>query len=232
MLKKYTIATTVFCASVLIGSAAEAPKNTATSQARPTGQMMMRQGETMPPMPASMPVPMTGDKATDEKIKALQKEMEAKIKAIHDEYQAKIKALIGDKKIINNGNGSTTPPAWGRGGRFDNATGSPRGTTTRPMMDRMRDEEGEDRRDGYNGTGTPREGRDGRPMMMQGNGMPRGPEVRGASTGEANEGNQSEGIIGFFSRFFRQVEALYKKPPGQGGFCFGSYYWIDLNVED
>jgi hypothetical protein len=146
---------------------------------------------------------MTGDKATDDKIKALQKEMEDKIKAIRDDYQAKIKAVIGDKKIINRGNGTTTPPAWGRGGRFDNASGTPRGATTRPMMDRMHDDEGDDRRDGPMGTGTPHEGRDGRPMMMQGNGMPRGPEVRGAMVGDSNEEAKTEGIIGFFSRFFR-----------------------------
>lgn len=193
MLKKYTIATTVLTASVLLVSASEAPKNIATTQAHPAAQMIMKQGGEMPQMMVQLP--LTGDKVTDEKIRALHKEMEDKIKAIRDDYQAKIKAVIGDKKIINRGNGTTTPPAWGRGGRFDNASGTPRGTTTRPMMDRMRNDQ--------IGTGTPREGREGRPMMMQGNGMPRGPEVRGAMTGDSNEDAKPEGIIGFFGRFFR-----------------------------
>jgi hypothetical protein len=116
MLKKYTLATIVLSASVLLASASEAPKNTTTAAARltPSGQMMVRQGEGMAQM-MPLPLPMTGDKATDDKIKALQKEMEDKIKAIRDDYQAKIKAVIGDKKIINRGNGTTTPPAWGRG---------------------------------------------------------------------------------------------------------------------
>lgn len=100
-------------------------------------------------MPAMMPpVKLTGDKAIDDQIKSLTKEMEDKVKAVREEYMAKIKAVVGDKKPMMNAS-------------------STRATSTmkelRKDVKEMRKDMMEDRRDSrfQNGSGTPPVRRDG-----------------------------------------------------------------------
>lgn len=66
---------------------------------------------------------LTGDKAVDEKVKALVQERDQKLKAIHEEFQIKLKALIGERKLMQ---ASTTPAKrYEMQDRMMNASGTP-----------------------------------------------------------------------------------------------------------
>ncbi len=112
-------------------------------------------------------MPRTGDAVIDGKIATLVKEREDKIKAIRQEYEAKIKAVIGDKKVLLKEMTGERRDDWKATGTRPMGDRPEFASGTRPMGERM-----------MNGSGTP--------------GMPRRPEVRGAST---------EGM-GFIERFF------------------------------
>jgi len=53
----------------------------------------------------SMPIPATGDSATDAQLKVLSQEMQTKIKALTDEYQVMMKAAMKDSSSLQNGGG-------------------------------------------------------------------------------------------------------------------------------
>lgn len=181
-MKKYSIASMVFIAAL---SFAAAEEKVTTTSVRAVPAMMIR-GEAMMAQPLPL---MTGDKVTDEKIKALQTEMEAKIKAIREEYQAKIKAVIGDKKLL-------AP----RGGMMATTTS---GTGTRMMMREVRQEIRDDAKaNGENvGYGMRNDRANENMENHEGMGMPKGPQVRGAMTDEGE--GEGQGIIrAFFGRLF------------------------------
>jgi hypothetical protein len=70
-----------------------------------------------------MPLPTTGDAATDAQLKALVTEMETKIKAIRDEYQTKIKAIIETR--IKAAGTSTKPMMPKKGEQGNRGEGRP-----------------------------------------------------------------------------------------------------------
>lgn len=103
------------------------------------GQPSDEMGQMMEKM---VPRITTGDKAKDEQIKALHKEMIDKIKALRDEYQAKIKAIAGDSKpVIIKKDGSTTTPREVMENRMEKREmmrqGGVKGEATSTMMEDM-----------------------------------------------------------------------------------------------
>jgi hypothetical protein len=110
-MKKYSIITSVaaITLSVAFAEAQSVPPVQAVAGQRAVGQAVgapkrdLRVASSTQGRPQMALPPITGDPATDNQVRALQKEMEQKIQAIRTEYQAKIKAVIGDKKIIRQG---------------------------------------------------------------------------------------------------------------------------------
>lgn len=83
---------------------------------------------TRPAMMLEENVPLTGDKAVDDKIKALVKERNEKLKAVHEEFQRKLKELIGERKEMR---ASTTDA---RRLEMQNKMMNASGTQQRPPM--------------------------------------------------------------------------------------------------
>jgi hypothetical protein len=117
-MKKYIITTSVaaIALSVAFAEIQPMPPVQAVAGQRAQGQAVgapkrdLRVSSSTPVKPLTVLPPITGDLATDNQVRALQKEMEQKIQAIRTEYQAKIKAVIGDKKILRQGSSTTVRP--------------------------------------------------------------------------------------------------------------------------